>query len=202
MTFKKVFLTVLVLLVAETAMVSCRGDLMAADYRMDDAPLENNRISPYDMVLRAAADSSKWDWQLLAAIAHTESRFTADVRSPRGAVGLMQIMPRTAIAQGYDPTNLTDPRTSVEIAVKLLDVIEGTFRFPETMKDRERLKVILAAYNAGTGFILETRREAYQAGAAYNDWSTLRGYITRNGTHGETVAFVDKVLKKYNEYSN
>lgn len=175
---------------------------MAADFKDELNRLNLNTISPYDMVLRKAADSTKWRWELLAAIAHTESRFTPDVRSPRGAVGLMQIMPRTAISQGYDPKDLTDPSTSAEIAVKLLDTIENTFRFPTSMSEHDRLKVILAAYNAGTGFMIETRREAYQAGAAYNDWSILRTYITRNGTHGETVAFVDKVLRKYKEYQN
>ncbi len=54
------------------------------------------QISPYDSLIRSHADSLGWDWHLLAAVIYQESRFHIEAVSPRGAAGLMQMMPRTA----------------------------------------------------------------------------------------------------------
>ncbi|MFI3298572.1 MAG: transglycosylase SLT domain-containing protein [Rikenellaceae bacterium] len=159
-------------------------------------------ISPYDLMCRELTQETQWDWRLILAMAHTESNFRPDAKSHRGAQGLMQIMPYTAKDLGFDGAELYDPKTSVTISLKLLDKLNSTFRFPENMAQQERLKVILAAYNAGAGFVINARRSAYEDGAAYNNWAVLSGYITQNGTHSETVGYVRKVLKKYNEYLN
>lgn len=200
MNVKKMMVTALTLVFAETLMVACSHDASNA-WRMEALKAEDlNSISSYDVVMRSAADSSSFDWELLSAIAYQESRYRTNARSHRGAVGLMQIMPRTARQLGYDDSKLEDPRVSIEIALKLLHTIERTFRFPETMRESDRLKVILAAYNAGPGYILRVRKEAAAEGAAYNDFSTLSSYITREGTHGETVAFANKVYERYLKY--
>ena len=200
MNTKKLILTVLTLIFAETAMVACSHDSSSEWGSATAGAAELNLISDYDLLMRSAADSSHFDWQLLSAIAYQESRYRHDVRSHRGAVGLMQIMPRTARQLGYTDAQLEDPKVSVEIALKLLHTIEGTFRFPESMPEADRMKVILAAYNAGPGFILRVRKEAASEGAAYNNFATLSSYITREGTHGETVEFANKVYKRYRQY--
>lgn len=199
MNFKKLFLTLFTLIFSELMIVGCSDQTFSAA-RANESSM--NRISSYDMIMRSAADSSHFDWELLSAIAFQESRFNEDVRSHRGAVGLMQIMPRTARQMGYETDSLDDPRVSVEIALKLLHTIEGTFRFPSTMPQSDRLKVILAAYNAGPGFMIRVRKEAAAEGAAYNDFGTLSHYITRSGTHSETVDFANKVYRKYQQYLN
>lgn len=200
MNVKKILLTVLTLVWAESLMVACSHN-SASEWPVDElADRELNLISSYDVLMRSVADSSSFDWQLLSAIAYQESRYQHDIRSHRGAVGLMQIMPRTARQLGYEVSQLEDPHVSVEIALKLLHTIENTFRFPEGMRESDRLKVILAAYNAGPGYLLRVRKEAAAEGAAYNDFATLSSYITREGTHGETVAFANKVYNKYVQY--
>lgn len=199
MNFKKLFLTLSVLIFSELVMVSCSehtNEVFSPTARAN----EMNLISSYDVIMRSAADSSHFDWRLLSAIAFQESRFQKEVRSNRGAVGLMQIMPGTAKQLGYTTEVLDDPRVSVEIALKLLHSIENTFRFPASMPEADRMKVILAAYNAGQGFIIRVRKEAASDGAAYNNFNTLSEYITRNGTHGETVDFANKVYRKYTQY--
>lgn len=194
------------------AIVSCSKDAAANELELQ-RKVQISNISPYDMLLRQVADSTEWDWQLLAAIAHQESRFRTDVRSRAGATGLMQIMPRTARSFGVNAEELTDARTSVELAVKLLDQIASTFRFPASMPESERLKVILASYNAGPGHILDARRLAAAHGKAYNNWDVLRGYVLTKGDYtdhdavrcgnfngSETVEFVDKVFSNYMRY--
>jgi soluble lytic murein transglycosylase-like protein len=102
--------------------------------------------------LRAASVANDVDYELLQALIATESGFDADAVSPKGAVGLMQIMPATAQRYGVksDPKaavekKLTDPNINIKTGTRylryLLDLFPG------------RLELALAAYNAGEGAV-------------------------------------------------
>jgi soluble lytic murein transglycosylase-like protein len=85
----------------------------------------------------AAAADARLPVALLAAMAHVESRFQAGARSPKGAVGLLQVMPATARVLGLD------------VSRPSANVLAGA-RFMRAMLDRFRsADVALAAYNAG-----------------------------------------------------
>ena len=107
-------------------------------------------ISPYDSLIRVHADSLGWDWHLLAAVIYQESRFHIEVRSKRGAQGLMQMMPRTA--QKYGVTDPLDPEMNISAGAQLLgNLIRRYYNVGDNMT--ERYKYALAAYNAGIGRI-------------------------------------------------
>ena len=107
-------------------------------------------ISPYDSLIRIHADSLGWDWHLLAAVIYQESRFHIEVRSKRGAQGLMQMMPRTA--QKYGVTDPLDPEMNIAAGAQLLgNLIKRYYNVGDNMT--ERYKYALAAYNAGIGRI-------------------------------------------------
>jgi soluble lytic murein transglycosylase-like protein len=78
------------------------------------------------------------------AIAHHESRFHPDAISPKGAVGLMQIMPGTAIEYDADETSLHDPDVNMYTGLRILRDLLAQF------DGREPLAA--AAYVAGPGF--------------------------------------------------
>ena len=61
-------------------------------------------LSPYDEYFREAADSTGYDWTLIAAIAFTESRFDSTAISDAGAQGVMQVMPETMRGFGIPAT--------------------------------------------------------------------------------------------------
>lgn len=102
--------------------------------------------------LREAAMQHGIDYELLQALIATESGFDVDAVSPKGAIGLMQIMPATAQRYGVkgDPKvplekKLVDPRTNIRTGSRYLrDLIQ---MFPG------RLELALAAYNAGEGAV-------------------------------------------------
>ncbi|HSV45293.1 MAG TPA: lytic transglycosylase domain-containing protein [Ramlibacter sp.] len=102
--------------------------------------------------LREAATLHGVDYELLKAVIATESGFDADAVSPKGAIGLMQVMPATAERYGLAadgklslPKKLADPRTNIRTGTRylryLIDLFPG------------RLELALAAYNAGEGAV-------------------------------------------------
>jgi membrane-bound lytic murein transglycosylase F len=180
------------------------------------APVEETIISRYDPVIRSVASVRGYDWRLISAIAMQESRFDHDVVSGAGAVGLMQVMP--AVARGFKVSldAMTDPHTNVSVGIALLDEISKTFRFPASISERDRLSIILAAYNCGPGRILDARRLALKYGENHNSWSTISKYlelledpayyqdeVVRCGRFRDDVQtknFVSKVLRYYDSY--
>lgn len=102
--------------------------------------------------LREAARSNNIDYELLQALIATESGFDAQAVSPKGAIGLMQIMPATAQRYGVAAdkkasvqNKLADPKINVATGARYLrDLIK---LFPGQME------LALAAYNAGEGAV-------------------------------------------------
>jgi hypothetical protein len=113
-------------------------------------------VSPsYKLVkhhLREASRVHNIDYELLKAVIATESGFDPRAVSPKGAVGLMQIMPATAERYGVTgdrktplQKKLTDPKVNIKTGARylrfLIDLFPG------------RLELALAAYNAGEGAV-------------------------------------------------
>lgn len=104
-------------------------------------------------ILQTASSDHDIDYELLQALIATESGFNTSAVSPKGAIGLMQLMPGTARRYGVDTDRhgplerkLTDPRTNIRAGVRYLrDLIN---MFPG------ELELALAAYNAGEGAVM------------------------------------------------
>ena len=102
--------------------------------------------------LREASKELGIDYELLQALIATESGFDPQAVSPRGAIGLMQVMPATAQRYGVTGDSkqplarkLADPRVNIRTGARYLaDLIH---MFPG------RLELALAAYNAGEGAV-------------------------------------------------
>ena len=82
---------------------------------------------------------------LVYAIMHQESTFKTHAVSPKGARGLMQLMPKTAARYGV--TNIFEPRQNIEGGARylrfLLDLFDGD------------VELALAGYNAGEGAVMK-----------------------------------------------
>ncbi|MCY7319934.1 MAG: lytic transglycosylase domain-containing protein [Ramlibacter sp.] len=102
--------------------------------------------------LREAARAHAIDYELLQALIATESGFDSGAVSPKGAIGLMQVMPATAERYGLsgDRNNavekkLADPRTNIRTGTRYLSYLMQLFP--------GQLELALAAYNAGEGAV-------------------------------------------------
>jgi len=92
---------------------------------------------PYGEIIDEAAARAGVDPRLVRAVIQVESAYRATARSPKGAVGLMQLMPDTA--RRYAVADPYDPVSNVEAGIRHLKMLLGRFE----------LSLALAAYNAG-----------------------------------------------------
>ncbi|QTN29563.1 lytic transglycosylase domain-containing protein [Rhodoferax sp. AJA081-3] len=141
---------------ADTAEVVGSGQMEARTTEFSAKSVAAIEVSPGFMAvkdhLRTAADAHQLDMALLQAVIHTESRFNPTAVSPKGAVGLMQVMPATAERYGLAndqrgtvSAKLTDPKTNIQTGARYLrDLIK---MFPG------QLELAVAAYNAGEGAV-------------------------------------------------
>ncbi len=113
-------------------------------------------VSPnYKLVkhhMREASKTHSVDFELLQALIVAESGFDAQAVSPKGAVGLMQLMPATAQRFGVRADKvksieqkLTDPKTNIGAGTRYLRALMQMFP--------GRLELVIAAYNAGEGAV-------------------------------------------------
>ena len=141
-----------------------------------------SQLSPYDNLFRKYAATLDWDWRLLAALVFQESRFHIEARSHRGAIGLMQLMPRTAAR--HSDGNMLDPEQNIAAGTSYLKRLTGIFssRFDNP---HDLLSYTLAAYNAGEGNILDFMDEEEITGVRWDD---------------RTEEYVQKVLDLYDAF--
>lgn len=99
----------------------------------------------YDPIIARVSAQHGVDTSLVRAVIQVESAYQARAQSPKGAMGLMQLMPATARQYAVgDPYN---PESNIEAGVRHL----------KSLLERFPLKLALAAYNAGEAAVLKFR---------------------------------------------
>ena len=106
---------------------------------------------------------------LVRALIRAESNFDPRAVSPKGAVGLMQLMPQTA--QRYGVENRFDPVQNVEGGVRYLRDLIAMFE--------GNLTLALAAYNAGEGAVLKYGRRVPPYPESQQYVVRVRGFYDR-----------------------
>ncbi len=123
--------------------------------------------TPFGRLIFEQAEAHSVNPRLVAAMVWVESRFDPQAVSPKGALGLMQVMPETGVRFGVGPDSLFDPRSNLRAGVRYLDALVERY-------DGDPL-LVLGAYNAGEGAVgrygdvppfAETRTYVRRVGAA------------------------------------
>ena len=107
-------------------------------------------LSPYDNTVKKYAKKYHFDWRILVAQMHQESRFNPNAKSMAGARGLFQIMPKTAKELGIN--DMHDPRQGIKAGIAYMDWVRRRMHINEVKKN-ELIWFTLAAYNAGAGHV-------------------------------------------------
>lgn len=143
----------------------------------------------------------EFDHLMLAAQAFQESRLDQSVRSPAGAVGVMQIKPSTAA----DPTvGIKDVETNtdnnVHAGVKYLRFVVNQYFKDAKMDSTNKLLFAFASYNAGPARIAKLRKQAEAQGLDPNLWFRNVEYVAAREIGQETVQYVSNIFKYYVAY--
>lgn len=175
----------------------------------------NGHISPFDKAIKKTAAKIGWDWRLLAALIYQESRFKVDLESDKGAFGLMQLMP--SVMQRYNVSYNSSPEEQLEAGGKLISYLDKTLK-NKVVDSLERVKFVLAAYNAGLGHVLDAQRLAMKYEKAPDLWENNVDFFILNkskplyyrdtccrcgflrGT--QTYRFVEDIMERYHHYQN
>ncbi|NBW71923.1 MAG: hypothetical protein EBR24_03965 [Flavobacteriia bacterium] len=140
-------------------------DYLSSQVAIEYSATKGN-LSPFDDLFKDAAKKYSWDWKILVAISHKESRFNPNARGLGGAFGLMQFMPLTGQIYGVGPSST--PKDQIDAAMKMLD---RTYRSWSSVPDPEqRMKFTLGSYNAGRCHIEDAQKLARVNGLNANLW--------------------------------
>jgi soluble lytic murein transglycosylase-like protein len=123
---------------------------------------------PYINIIHEVADTYQLSAELLKAIIKIESNYNPRAVSPKGAQGLMQLMPATA--KRFGVSDVFDPEENIIGGVKFLRYLFDEF-------GENNLKLVLAGYNAGE--------------------EAVRKYGNKIPPYAETRQYVKKVLALY-----
>lgn len=192
-----------------------RGSRIARMAQSEFHSLTGGRVSVYDSVIREVASEMEWDWRLLASLIYQESGFNPHAVSWAGAYGLMQLMPMVMEQFGIDSTATAEEQ--IWVGGRFLRYLDQ--QIPESISDStERIKFILASYNAGIGHVLDARRLAEKYNRNPDIWTDHVDFFLLNKSRpafyrdpvvyygyargDETYRFVNDILDRYEHYRN
>lgn len=157
--------------------------LVALPYLKVEAKARPQLKNKYNKIIQTAAQKHSVPTDLIHSIIHAESNYNSQAISPKGAIGLMQLMPETA--KEYGVKNLYDPKENIEGGVKYLKDLIRLFN--------KKTDLVLAAYNAG--------QEAIKKHGGIPPYPETRNYIKKimASYRKSTIRTRTKIYKFYDD---
>lgn len=169
--------------------------------RNPNASADRKRFEKTLPLFQKYAERYDFDTLLLAAQGYQESELDQSVRSPAGAVGVMQIKPGTAAAE---PIGIPDVAKSLDSNIHagtkyLRHMVDDYFNEP-AITPFNRHVFAIAAYNAGPSRVKSLRDEAARQGLDPNVWFNNVELVAARAVGRENVNYVRNVLKYWVAY--
>jgi membrane-bound lytic murein transglycosylase MltF len=140
-------------------------------------------------------------WLLVAAQGYQESRLDQSLRSPVGAIGVMQLLPSTAADPNVGIPDIEDVEANIHAGTKYLRFIHDRyFANAEGMTGLDKALFSLAAYNAGPARVAGLRRKAEGMGLDPDVWFRNVEIVAAKEIGRETVQYVSNIFKYYIAY--
>jgi len=170
-------------------------------------------LSPYDDIVKTHAKQYGFDWRLLVAQMHQESRFNPNATSMAGAKGLFQVMPRTAKELGIK--NVHIPEQGIKAGIRYMDWVRDRM-IKNDVQEEQLIWFTLASYNAGAGHVRDAMRLAKQKGLRSDIWfenveqamlllsqpkyaaKARYGYVRGQ----EPVTYIREIKRRFDTYQN
>ena len=138
------------------------------------------------------------DYLLMAAQGYQESTLDHTVKSPVGAIGVMQVMPPTG--KELKVGNISEIEPNIHAGVKYMRFMMDQYFKDEPMDNVNKALMTFAAYNAGPGRLRQLRLETQKRGLNPNLWFNNVERIASERIGRETVTYVSNIYKYYLTY--
>jgi membrane-bound lytic murein transglycosylase MltF len=138
------------------------------------------------------------DYLLMAAQGYQESTLDQDVKSPVGAIGVMQVMPPTG--KELNVGDITKVDANIHAGVKYMRFMMDQYFKDEPMDNLNKGLMTFAAYNCGPGRLRQLRRDTAQRGLDPNVWFGNVERVASERIGRETVTYVSNIYKYYITY--
>jgi membrane-bound lytic murein transglycosylase MltF len=185
------------------------GNILKNSYYKQDkivkraySPADVERFQRLVEIFRKYGGTYSFDYLMLMAQGYQESQLDQARRSPRGAVGIMQLLPATAKDKSVGISGIDkDPDRNVEAGAKYLRHLIDVYIGNDGLTQKDRQLFAFAAYNAGPGNLRKFREKAKTMGLDPNVWfgNVENGAAAIVGR--ETVQYVSNIYKYYVAYS-
>jgi membrane-bound lytic murein transglycosylase MltF len=137
---------------------------------------------------------------MVAALAYQESRLDQSKRSPKGAVGVMQLLPSTAAGPPISIRNIEKLEKNIHAGVKYLRFIYDQYFKNGPMNELNKVLLTFASYNAGPARVEGLRRRTKKMGLDPDIWFRNVEVAAARVIGRETVQYVSNIFKYYLTY--
>lgn len=137
---------------------------------------------------------------MLAAQGYQESRLDQSLRSRRGAIGIMQLLPSTAADKAVQIPDIETADSNVHAGARYMAWIRDTYFDDPQVDPFNRALFAFASYNAGPNRIARLRAEAAERGLDPNIWFRNVEILVAEDIGRETVDYVSNIYKYYAAY--
>lgn len=141
-----------------------------------------------------------FNWLMISALSYQESQHDQSKRSRAGAIGVMQILPRTAKGSNVGIPNINKLENNVHAGVKYLRFLRDRYFDDLKINPLNQALFSFAAYNAGPAKVARLRKEAARRGFDPNIWFGNVEVIAARRIGRETVQYVSNIYKYYLAY--
>ena len=138
------------------------------------------------------------DYLLMAAQGYQESGLDHTRKSRVGAVGVMQVMPKTGAEQKVGDVRQLEP--NIHAGVKYMRFMIDRYYANEPMDALNKALFAFASYNAGPARIRQLREKASARGLDPNKWFNNVEIVAAESIGRETVQYVSNIYKYYLAY--
>lgn len=183
------------------------GNILFKRYLQDTKWVRNagaeEEMARFEEVVRhfeSYAPRYDFDYLMVTAQGYQESRLDQSVRSPAGAIGIMQLLPSTAADPSVGIPDIETTENNVHAGVKYLRWIVDQYFDDPAIDDVNRTLMAFASYNAGPNRIAGLRSKAEEAGLDPNIWFHNVEVIAAHDIGRETVQYVSNIFKYYLAY--
>ena len=161
---------------------------------------EMRKFAAYLEYFKKYAGEYNFDYLMILALGYQESRLDQSRRSPSGAVGIMQVIPKYAAAKPINVPDVSKADRNILAGVRMLNNFATNYFNDPAIDEVNKTLFTFACYNAGPNRIVRLRKKAEGDGLNPNKWFGNVELEVAEEVGEETVTYVGNIYKYYVAY--